>query len=182
MSSYDIGGNRSFIKTALGCSYYRFGSFLFNFPFLFRLYFELQQLLWSSFAIYSSGSYCGSSFTTFKFTMDGDDGHVPVGGAPPGPGPGPAAPLVLLPAVEPLQVFGDIEAAVNAIAVDDPASMINILEVMSARLNTLTLEQKLYKSENAMRLTVARKKKVVATLSKLTNPKSQRAVTTSSST
>ena len=91
-----------------------------------------------------------------------------------------AAPPVLLSAVEPLQVFGDIEAAVNAIAVDDPASMINILEVMSARLNTLTLEQKLYKSENAMRLTVARKKKVVATLSKLTNPKSQRAVTTSS--
>ena len=114
--------------------------------------------------------------------MDGDDGHVPVGGAPPCPGPGPAAPLVLLPAVEPLQVFGDIEAAVNAIAVDDPASMINILEVMSARLNTLTLEQKLYKRENAMRLTVARKKKVVATLSKLTNKKSQRAVTTSSST
>ena len=77
--------------------------------------------------------------------MDGDDGHVPVGGAPPGPGPspGPAAPLVLLPAVEPLQVFGDIEAAVNAIAVDDPAPMINILEVMFARLNTLTMDQKL---------------------------------------
>ena len=107
--------------------------------------------------------------------MDGDDGHVPVGGAPPGPGL--AAPPVLLPAVEPLQVFGDIEAAVNAIAVDDPAPMINMLEDMSARLNTLTLEQELSKRENAMRLTAARKAKVAATLSKLTNPMSQRAVT-----
>ena len=67
--------------------------------------------------------------------MDGDNGHVQVGGAPPGPpGPGPAAPPVLPPAVEPLQDFGDIEAAVNAIAVDDTAPMINMLEDMSARL------------------------------------------------
>ena len=113
-----------------------------------------------------------------QFTMDGDDGHVQVGGAPPGPpGPGPAAPPVLPPAVEPLQDFGDIGAAVNAIAVDDPAPMINMLEDMSARLHTLTLEQKLTKRDNAMLLTAARKAKVAATLSKLTNPMSQRAVT-----
>ena len=65
----------------------------------------------------------------------------------------------------------------NAIAVDDPAPMINMLEDMSARLHTLTLEQKLTKRENAMLLTAARKAKVAATLSKLTNPMSQRAVT-----
>ena len=56
--------------------------------------------------------------------MEGDDDHVPVpvGGAPPGPpGLGPAAPPVLPPAVEPFQDFEDIEAAVNAIAVDDTA-------------------------------------------------------------
>ena len=106
--------------------------------------------------------------------MDDDDAHVPVGGAPPGPpGPGPAAP----PAVEPLQDLGDIVAAVNAIAVADPAPMIIMLEEMSARMHTLSMEQKLTKRENAMLLTAARKAKVAATLSKLTNPMSQRAVT-----
>ena len=110
--------------------------------------------------------------------MDGDDGHLQVGGAPPGPpGPGPAAPPVLPPAVEPLQDFADIGAAVNAIAVDDTAPMINMLEDMSARLHTLSLEQRVTKRENAMLLAASRKAKVAATLSKLTNPMSQRAVT-----
>ena len=100
-----------------------------------------------------------------QFTMDGDDGHVQVRGAPPGPpGPGPAAPPVLPPAVEPLQDFGDIEAAVNAIAIDDTAPMINMLGDMS-------LEQRVTKRENPMLLAAVRKAKVVATLSRLTNPR-----------
>ena len=104
--------------------------------------------------------------------MDGDNGHLQVGGAPPGPpGPGPAAPPVLPPAVEPLQDFADIGAAVNAIAVDDTAPMINMLEDMSARLHTLSLEQRVTKRENPMLLAAVRKAKVVATLSRLTNPR-----------
>ena len=76
--------------------------------------------------------------------MEGEDDLLPIaaGGAPPGP-PGP----VLPPAVEPLQDMADIGAAVNAIALGDRAPMINMLEDMSARLNTLTLEQKLTKRE-----------------------------------
>ena len=56
----------------------KFWTILFNLNLCSDLYFELQQLLWSSFAIYSSGSYCGSSFTTFKFFIEGDDYLVPV--------------------------------------------------------------------------------------------------------
>ena len=100
-----------------------------------------------------------------------------MGGAPPGPGP--AAPPVLPPAVEPLHDFADIGAAVNAIAGDTPdtAPMINMFKDMSVRLHSLSLEQRATKRENAMLVAASRKAKVAATLSRLTNPMSQRAVT-----
>ena len=105
--------------------------------------------------------------------MDGDNGHLPVGGTPPGrPSPSPATPPVLPPAVEPLHDFADIGAAVNAIAGDDMAPMINMLEDMSARLHSLSLEQRATKRENAMLVAASRKAKVAATLSRLTNPMS----------
>ena len=112
--------------------------------------------------------------------MDGDNGHLQVGGAPPGPpGPGPAAPPVLPPAVEPLHDFADFGAAVNAIAAATPdtAPMINMLEDMSAKLHSLSLDQRATKRENAMLVAASRKAKVAVTLSRLTNPMSQRAVT-----
>ena len=90
------------------------------------------------------------------------------GGGPPGPpGPGPAAPPP--PAAEPLHDFADIGAAVNAIAGDTPdtAPMINMFKDMSARLHSLSLEQRATKRENAMLVAASRKAKVAATLSDL---------------
>ena len=55
--------------------------------------------------------------------------------------------------------------------------MINMFEDMSARLHSLSLEQRATKRENAMLVAASRKAKVAATLSRLTNPMSQRAVT-----
>ena len=65
--------------------------------------------------------------------MDDDAVQVSVGGAPPGLGP--------VAIVEPLQDLGAIETAVNAIALADPASIIIMLEEMSARIHTLSMEQ-----------------------------------------
>ena len=115
------------------------------------------------------------------FAMEGEDDIVPlaVGGAPPAP-PGPPGPPglppVLPPVVQPLQDMGAIGAAVNAIALDR-APIISVLEGMAARMDTLTLENRLTKQENALLLTAARKAKVASTLAKLTNPMSMRAVT-----
>ena len=114
-------------------------------------------------------------------TMEGEDDIVPlaVGGAPPpppGPPGPPGLPPVLPPVVEPLQDMGSIGAAVNAIA-QDRAPMISVLEGMAARMDTLTLENRLTKQENALLLTAARKAMVASTLAKLTNPMSVRAVT-----
>ena len=100
--------------------------------------------------------------------MDGDNGHLQVGGAPPGPpGPGPAAPPVLPPAAESLHAFADIGAAGDT---SDTAPMINMFEDMSARLHSLSLEQRVTKRENAMLVAAFRKAKVAATLYRLSNP------------
>ena len=104
--------------------------------------------------------------------MDGDNGHLQVGGAPPGPpGPGPAAPPVLPPAVEPLHDFADFGAAVNAIAAATPdtAPMINMLEDMSAKLHSLSLDQRATKRENAMLVAASRKAKVAVSPNLPTN-------------
>ena len=72
--------------------------------------------------------------------------------------------------------MGSIGAAVNAIAMDR-APIISVLEGMVARMDTLAMENRLTKQENALLLTAARKAKVASTLAKLTNPMSVRAVT-----
>ena len=101
-----------------------------------------------------------------------------VGGGPPGP-PGPPTPPVPVPAPEPLHNFVDIGAAVAAIAnaTPDPAPMIEMFERMSEELLSLSLEQKATKRDNAMLVAASRKAKVADTLSRLSNPMSQRAVT-----
>ena len=71
---------------------------------------------------------------------------------------------------EPLDDMGSIGAAVNAIS-NDKAPIITVLEGMAAMENQLT------KQENLQLLTAARKAKLAATLAKLTNPMSIRAVT-----
>ena len=108
--------------------------------------------------------------------MVGGNGSMAVGGGPPGP-PGPSVPPV--PASEPLHNFVDIGAAVAAIAnaTPDPAPMIKMFEEMSEELHSLSLEQKATKRENAMLVAASRKAKVADTLSRLSNPMSQRAVT-----
>ena len=64
-----------------------------------------------------------------------------------------------------------------AAATPDTAPMINMLEDMSAKLHSLSLDQRATKRENAMLVAASRKAKVALPLSRLTNPMSQRAVT-----
>ena len=94
---------------------------------------------------------------------------VPPGGGLPAPPPGP-------PMAEPLDDMGSIGAAVNAIS-NDKAPIITVLEGMAARMDRLAMENQLTKQENLQLLTAARKAKLAATLAKLTNPMSIRAVT-----
>ena len=94
---------------------------------------------------------------------------VPPGRGLPAPPPGP-------PMTEPLDDMGSIGAAVNAIS-NDKAPIITVLEGMAARMDRLAMENHLTKQENLQLLTAARKAKLAATLAKLTNPMSIRAVT-----
>ena len=55
--------------------------------------------------------------------------------------------------------------------------MIKMFEDMSEELHSLSLEQKATKKENSMLVAASRKAKVADTLSRLSNPMSQRAVT-----
>ena len=105
--------------------------------------------------------------------QDGDQGDpapvvAPPGGGLPAPPPGP-------PMAEPLDM-GSIGAAVNAIS-NDSAPIITVLEGMAAKIDSLAMENKFTKQENLQLLAAARKAKLAATLAKLTNPMSIRAVT-----
>ena len=105
--------------------------------------------------------------------QDGDQGDAAPVVAPPGGGapalpPGP-------PMAEPLDM-GSIGAAVNAITTDS-APIITVLEGMVAKIDNLAMENKYTKQENLQLVAAARKAKLSATLAKLTNPMSIRAVT-----
>ena len=126
--------------------------------------FEHQQYLWST-------------LHHLKFTMVGGTGSIASddGGGPSPPVPAPAT----VAAGDPLHNFTDIGAAVAAIAnsVPDTGPMIKMFEDMSQELHSLSLEQRATKRENAMLVAASRKAKVADSLSKLSNPMSQRAVT-----
>ena len=135
------------------------------------LVFEHQQYLWST-------------LHHLKFTMVGGTGSIASddGGGPDPPVPDPAtvaAPATGVAAGDPLHNFTDIGAAVAAIAnsVPDTGPMIKMFEDMSQELHSLSLEQRATKRENAMLVAASRKAKVADSLSKLSNPMSQRAVT-----
>ena len=67
--------------------------------------------------------------------------------------------------------------AAIANTVSDTGPMIRMFEDMSEELHSLSLEQKATKRENAMLVAASCKAKVDDTLSKLSNPMSQRAIT-----
>ena len=81
-----------------------------------------RQFLWSSFI----NGLCASSNIAFKFIMDDDAVKISVGGAPSG--------LGSVAIVEPLQVLGAIESAVNAIS--------RILGLLPLLLSSLCLATK----------------------------------------
>ena len=100
-----------------------------------------------------------------------DIGHQQAPGAAPGGGVDGGPPLL-----EPLEDMGAIGAAVANIA-NDAGQMVSVLENMTAKINTLTSDNRFTKLENQQLVIAARKAKLAVLVGKLTNPMSIRAVT-----
>ena len=78
--------------------------------------------------------------------------------------------------VDPLGEVADLQVAIDALELDEANLMVAVMNLMTKKISSMTLQQVTFKMQNTLLMAASRKSKIDDTVAKLNNPMSIRSV------